>query len=138
MLPPGPPAGSADVLGCLGWWRTVAVAPTVWGQRFTFRFLTAVELVPCRRRQIASVLIQDLRDDGGRDKFMTVGTVKWFNADKGYGFITPESGEDVFVHFSAIQADGYRSLEEGQAVEFDITSGPKGAQAANVRLLERQ
>ncbi len=69
---------------------------------------------------------------------MTVGTVKWFNADKGYGFITPESGEDVFVHFSAIQADGYRSLDEGQAVEFDITQGPKGAQAANVRLLERQ
>ena len=69
---------------------------------------------------------------------MTVGTVKWFNADKGYGFITPESGADVFVHFSAIQSDGYRSLEEGQAVEFDITQGPKGAQAANVRPLERQ
>ena len=64
---------------------------------------------------------------------MTVGTVKWFNADKGYGFISPESGEDVFVHFSAIQAGGYRSLDEGQAVEFDITAGPKGPQAANVR-----
>jgi CspA family cold shock protein len=64
---------------------------------------------------------------------MTVGTVKWFNAEKGYGFIRPESGEDVFVHFSAIQAAGYRSLDEGQAVEFDITQGPKGAQAANVR-----
>jgi cold shock protein len=69
---------------------------------------------------------------------MTVGTVKWFNADKGYGFIKPESGEDVFVHFSAIQATGYRSLEEGQVVEFDITQGQKGPQAANVRLLERQ
>jgi CspA family cold shock protein len=69
---------------------------------------------------------------------MTVGTVKWFNADKGYGFIAPESGEDVFVHFSAIQATGYRSLEEGQVVEFDITQGQKGPQAANVRLLERQ
>jgi cold shock protein len=69
---------------------------------------------------------------------MTVGTVKWFNAEKGYGFIKPESGEDVFVHFSAIQATGYRSLEEGQVVEFDVTQGPKGAQAANVRLLERQ
>jgi CspA family cold shock protein len=79
-----------------------------------------------------------LRDDGGRDKYMTVGTVKWFNADKGYGFIAPESGEDVFVHFSAIQSAGYRSLEEGQAVEFDVTSGPKGPQAANVRPLERQ
>jgi cold shock protein len=69
---------------------------------------------------------------------MTVGTVKWFNADKGYGFIKPESGEDVFVHFSAIQATGYRSLDEGQTVEFDITQGQKGPQAANVRLLERQ
>jgi CspA family cold shock protein len=69
---------------------------------------------------------------------MTVGTVKWFNADKGFGFIAPESGEDVFVHFSAIQATGYRSLDEGQAVEFDITQGQKGPQAANVRPLERQ
>ena len=69
---------------------------------------------------------------------MTVGTVKWFNADKGFGFIAPESGEVVFVHFSAIQSTGYRSLDEGQTVEFDITQGPKGAQAANVRLLERQ
>ena len=64
---------------------------------------------------------------------MTVGTVKWFNAEKGYGFISRESDEDVFVHFSAIQADGYRSLQEGQAVEFDITQGSKGLQAANVR-----
>ncbi len=64
---------------------------------------------------------------------MTVGTVKWFNADKGYGFISPESGPDVFVHFSAIQANGYRSLEEGQTVEFDVVDGPKGPQAANVR-----
>ena len=69
---------------------------------------------------------------------MTVGTVKWFNAEKGFGFIAPESGEDVFVHFSAIQATGYRSLDEGQVVEFDITQGQKGPQAANVRLLERQ
>jgi CspA family cold shock protein len=69
---------------------------------------------------------------------MTVGTVKWFNADKGFGFIAPESGEDVFVHFSAIQSAGYRSLDEGQTVEFDITQGQKGPQAANVRPLERQ
>ena len=62
------------------------------------------------------------------------GTVKWFNASKGYGFITPETGEDVFVPFSAIQAEGYKSLEEGQAVEFDVVKGPKGLQAANVRL----
>jgi CspA family cold shock protein len=83
-------------------------------------------------------LIDYLRDDGGRDKDMTVGTVKWFNAEKGFGFIAPESGEDVFVHFSAIQSAGYRSLDEGQVVEFDVTSGPKGAQAANVRPLEPQ
>jgi CspA family cold shock protein len=69
---------------------------------------------------------------------MTVGTVKWFNADKGYGFIAVDSGEDVFVHFSAIQSSGYRSLDEGQSVEFDITSGPKGPQAANVRPVEHQ
>ena len=57
---------------------------------------------------------------------------------EGLWLIAPESGEDVFVHFSAIQSAGYRSLDEGQTVEFDITQGPKGAQAANVRLLERQ
>jgi CspA family cold shock protein len=61
------------------------------------------------------------------------GTVKWFNASKGYGFITPETGEDVFVHYSAIQAEGYRTLEEGQSVEFEVTKGPKGLQATNVR-----
>jgi len=60
------------------------------------------------------------------------GTVKWFNAEKGYGFIQVENGEDVFVHFSAIQGDGFKSLEEGQAVEFDITEGNRGSQAANV------
>jgi CspA family cold shock protein len=84
-----------------------------------------------------SALIETSETMEGGTGLMTVGTVKWFNADKGYGFIAPESGEDVFVHFSAIQSTGYRSLDEGQAVEFDITSGPKGPQAANVRLLER-
>jgi len=63
------------------------------------------------------------------------GTVKWFNASKGYGFIQRQSGEDVFVHFSAIQAEGYKSLNEGQAVEFEVTRGPKGLQAANVTSL---
>jgi CspA family cold shock protein len=63
------------------------------------------------------------------------GTVKWFNAEKGYGFIQTESGEDVFVHFSAIQSEGFKSLDEGQAVEFDITEGNRGAQAANVTKL---
>src|SRR5215469_7891771 len=62
------------------------------------------------------------------------GTVKWFNAAKGYGFIQRENGEDVFVHFSAIQSEGYRSLDEGSRVEFEVTRGPKGLQAANVTL----
>jgi CspA family cold shock protein len=60
------------------------------------------------------------------------GTVKWFNAVKGYGFIGREDGEDVFVHFSSIQMEGYRKLEEGQQVEFNVEAGPKGLQAANV------
>lgn len=60
------------------------------------------------------------------------GTVKWFNAEKGYGFIQVEGGEDVFVHFSAIQGEGFKSLDEGQAVEFEITEGNRGQQAANV------
>ncbi len=63
---------------------------------------------------------------------MAKGTVKWFSDQKGYGFVTPENGKDVFVHHSAIQGDGYKSLAEGQAVEFDIGSGPKGEQAQNV------
>jgi CspA family cold shock protein len=60
------------------------------------------------------------------------GTVKWFNAEKGFGFIEREEGDDVFVHFSAIQSDGFKTLEEGQTVEFEIEEGPKGLQAANV------
>ncbi len=64
---------------------------------------------------------------------MANGTVKWFNDAKGYGFISQEGGEDVFVHHSAIQMDGFRTLKEGERVEFDVTQGPKGLQAANVR-----
>jgi CspA family cold shock protein len=63
------------------------------------------------------------------------GTVKWFNASKGYGFIQRQSGEDVFVHFSAIQSEGYKTLNEGQAVEFEVRKGPKGLQAENVTSL---
>jgi len=63
------------------------------------------------------------------------GTVKWFNATKGYGFIQREQGGDVFVHYSAIQVDGYRSLNQGDAVEFEVQEGPKGLQAANVTRL---
>ena len=64
------------------------------------------------------------------------GTVKWFDAKKGYGFITKEDGEDIFVHFSAIQVDGFKTLKEGDKVEFDIQNGAKGPQAANVKIIK--
>lgn len=64
---------------------------------------------------------------------MTTGTVKWFSNEKGYGFIAQSDGDDVFVHFSAISGEGYKTLQEGQEVEFEIVEGPKGKQAANVR-----
>ena len=64
---------------------------------------------------------------------MEKGVVKWFNGSKGYGFISRENGEDVFVHYSSIQSDGYRSLNQGDEVEFEVTEGPKGLQATNVK-----
>ncbi|MCM3620369.1 cold shock protein CspC [Sutcliffiella horikoshii] len=64
---------------------------------------------------------------------MEQGTVKWFNAEKGFGFIERENGDDVFVHFSAIQSDGFKSLDEGQKVTFDVEQGARGAQASNVQ-----
>ena len=66
---------------------------------------------------------------------MKKGTVKWFNAEKGYGFISQESGDDVFVHFSAIQGKGFKTLEEGQSVSFEIEEGPRGKQGSNVTKL---
>src|SRR3954452_18454303 len=66
---------------------------------------------------------------------MATGTVKWFNAEKGYGFIQREGGSDLFVHYTAIEGSGYRSLEEGQNVEFEVTQGPKGDQAQNVKAI---
>ena len=68
------------------------------------------------------------------DSYMT-GTVKWFNSDKGYGFISTEEGKDVFVHFSAIQGQGFKTLDEGQKVEFDVEDGQKGPQAVNLTVL---
>jgi len=64
---------------------------------------------------------------------MAKGTIKWFSDQKGYGFITPENGKDIFVHFSAIQGDGFKTLREGDQVEFEVTTGPKGEQASNVK-----
>src|ERR1700722_11110622 len=78
---------------------------------------------PDREAQIANSEVVAVKEQG---------TVKWFNASKGYGFIQRQSGEDVFVHFSAIMMDGYKSLNEGQAVEFEVRKGPKGLQAENV------
>ena len=75
-------------------------------------------------REVTAILL------GGT--IMNKGTVKWFNAEKGYGFITGENGSDVFVHFSAIQGEGFKTLEEGQAVSYDLTEGARGMQAANV------
>ncbi|MBC3802903.1 cold-shock protein [Acetobacterium fimetarium] len=63
------------------------------------------------------------------------GTVKWFNSEKGYGFITGEDGKDVFAHFSQIQSSGFKSLNEGQEVTFDVTQGPKGPQAENIEVI---
>jgi CspA family cold shock protein len=70
--------------------------------------------------------------DKRRRRSMAVGKVKWFNDNKGYGFIEQPSGEDVFVHFSVIEGDGFKSLDEGQEVEFEVTQGPKGLQATRV------
>ena len=64
------------------------------------------------------------------------GTVKWFNSDKGFGFIERQGGPDIFVHFSAIQSAGFRTLKEGQKVEFNVEQGPKGPQAANIKIID--
>jgi CspA family cold shock protein len=74
-----------------------------------------------------------LSSKGGDQEHMAKGKVKWFSNQKGYGFITSEDGKDVFVHYSAVTGDGYKTLEEGQEVEFEVTQGPKGDQATNVK-----
>jgi CspA family cold shock protein len=74
-------------------------------------------------------------DGNSEDQQMPTGTVKFFNAEKGYGFISREGGDDVFVHFSNIQGEGYKSLDQGQTVEFDVAPGRKGEEAQNVRVI---
>ena len=108
-----------------------------------FLFPTRFTAVSWRISERRPASPQGLRKKSASDSFLVKrnksvkeqGTVKWFNASKGFGFIQRQSGEDVFVHFSAIQADGYRSLNEGQAVEFEVVRGPKGLQASNVQPL---
>jgi CspA family cold shock protein len=84
-----------------------------------------------RLRRLGARAVVSLQQGGQ----LAQGTVKWFSNEKGYGFIAREGAEDVFVHFSAITTDGYKSLTEGQRVEFEVVQGPKGAQAANVQPL---
>src|SRR5437899_202077 len=98
-------------------------------------------MLPTRRfRKMSRPVI--IRSDSSKQKFkietgntMEQGTVKWFNDAKGFGFINRQTGDDVFVHFSAIRSNGFRSLQEGQAVQFDVVRGPKGFQAENVQAL---
>ncbi len=97
-------------------------------------FRAALHAAVCAVCAVVVVVVAAGLAPGPGARWMAQGTVKWFNGEKGYGFIAVEGGPDVFVHFSAITGGGYRSLEEGQKVEFDITQGQKGAQAENVRV----
>jgi cold shock protein len=104
--------------------------------RLTLEFLavfsfSAYRRVTCLQKNPSKV--SALYHNKGTLQHMETGTVKWFNDAKGYGFISRQNGEDVFVHFSAIQASGFRSLQEGQQVQFDVVKGPKGWQAENVK-----
>ena len=103
--------------------------PTTWPSTSSVNRLSSLSttLLRCRGR------VNRTRPGKRRNKKLATGTVKFFNAEKGFGFISREGGDDVFVHFSAIQGSGYRTLEEGQQVEFDIGPGRKGDEAQNVR-----
>jgi CspA family cold shock protein len=83
--------------------------------------------------QMDTIALQVVQGSFKEEHLSMTGTVKWFNGTKGYGFITKDDGGDVFVHFSAIEMDGFKTLDEGQRVQFDVEDGPKGPQAAKVR-----
>src|SRR5687768_16099488 len=94
--------------------------------------ISSFGLFCCRSPAGTSPDMESSGDSGKEEVVRSKGTVKWFNDRKGFGFIRLESGEDVFVHYSALQGDGFKSLKEGESVEFDIVQGAKGPQAANV------
>src|ERR1700675_1325917 len=108
------------------------------------RFLKRIAWSSQPPRRYSSDLLLEVPADGLRPPFhislesnMSTGTVKWFNDGKGFGFITPDGGgKDLFAHFSAIQGEGHKSLRENQKVSFDVTTGPKGDQAANIKPLD--
>ena len=99
-----------------------------------------IELTPCASwvqlpPRLATRVAQTERLDSKRENTLATGTVKFFNAEKGFGFISRTSGDDVFVHFSSIQGNGYKTLDVGQQVEFDVAPGRKGEEAQNVRVI---
>ena len=98
---------------------------------FAVKYLRLTQRVTCLQKNPESFSATSQKKE--QSNIMETGTVKWFNDAKGYGFISRQNGEDVFVHFSAIQASGFRSLQEGQQVQFDVVKGPKGWQAENVK-----
>jgi len=85
---------------------------------------------------LCGFFVTSTEQERSEKQLMAKGKVKWFSNQKGYGFITAEGGKDVFVHYSAVKGDGYKTLQEGQDVEFEITQGPKGEQATNVTLIQ--
>ncbi len=95
------------------------------------KYLRSTQRVTCLQKILKDFSATSTKKE--QSTIMETGTVKWFNDAKGYGFISRQNGEDVFVHFSAIQASGFRSLQEGQQVQFDVVKGPKGWQAENVK-----